>query len=78
MIQLRRRSDIQGAIICVGIFSMLMAQTFINVGMNLMLLPVIGVTLPLFTAGGTSVVVVYAAVGLVMSVARQNPKTLFD
>ena len=78
MIQLRRRSDIQGSIICVGIFSMLMAQTFINVGMNLMLLPVIGVTLPLFTAGGTSVVVVYAAVGLVMSVARQNPKTLFD
>ena len=78
MIQIARRSDMAGAMICVGIFAMLMAQTFINIGMNLMLLPVIGVTLPLFTAGGTSVVVVYCAIGLVMSVARQNPSTLFD
>jgi rod shape determining protein RodA len=74
----RRSSDMMGSMICVGIFSMLMAQTFINIGMNLMLLPVIGVTLPLFTAGGTSVLMTYCAIGLVMSVARQNPENLFN
>ena len=43
--------------------------------MNLQVLPVIGVTLPFFSAGGSSVVMVYLSVGLVMSVgitARRN------
>lgn len=74
----KRSTDLQGSVICVGIFGMFMAQTVINIGMNLSLLPVIGVTLPLFSAGGTSVLVVYAAIGLVLSVARHNPKNLFD
>ncbi len=74
----RRSTDSRGSLICVGIFGMLMAQTVINIGMNLSLLPVIGVTLPLFSAGGTSVVVVYCAIGLVLSVARHNPKNLFN
>ena len=73
----RRSADTQGSLVCVGIFGMLMAQTFINIGMNVSLLPVIGVTLPLFSAGGTSVIVTYCAIGLVLSVARHNPKTLF-
>ncbi len=74
----RRSADGRGSFICVGVFGMLMAQTFINVGMNLMLLPCIGVTLPLFTAGGTSVLVTYCAMGLVLCVAKHNPKTLFN
>ena len=74
----RRSNDLRGSLICVGVFAMLMAQTAINIGMNLSLLPVIGVTLPLFSAGGTSVIVTYAAIGLVLSVARHNPKTLFN
>lgn len=74
----RRSADVSGSLICVGVFGMMMAQTVINIGMNLSLLPVIGVTLPLFTAGGTSVVVIYCAIGLVLSVARHNPKALFD
>lgn len=74
----RRSADGRGSFICVGIFGMLMAQTFINIGMNVSLLPVIGVTLPLFSAGGTSVIVTYCAMGLALSVARHNPKSLFD
>ena len=74
----RRSADPSGSLVCVGIFGMLMAQTFINIGMNVSLLPVIGVTLPLFSAGGTSVIVTYCAIGLVLSVARHNPKSLFD
>ncbi len=74
----RRSRDVSGSMVCVGVFGMLMAQTFINIGMNLSLLPVIGVTLPLFSAGGTSVIVVYCAIGMVLSVARRHPKALFD
>ncbi|MBQ3008588.1 MAG: FtsW/RodA/SpoVE family cell cycle protein [Oscillospiraceae bacterium] len=74
----RRSTDMAGSLVCVGVFGMMMAQTFINIGMNLSLLPVIGVTLPLFSAGGTSVIVIYCAIGLVLSVARHNPKALFD
>jgi len=74
----RRSADSRGSYICTGVFAMMMAQTVINIGMNLSIMPVIGVTLPLFTAGGTSVVVTYCAIGLVLSVARHNPKALFD
>lgn len=64
--------DDLGKYICVGVFAMLSVQTIINIGMVLSLLPVIGITLPLFSAGGTSVVVTYGAIGLVLSVACNN------
>lgn len=57
-----------GLVICAGVFSMLLAQTVINVGMCLWLLPVIGVTLPFFSAGGTSLLCTYLSIGVVMSV----------
>ena len=60
--------DALGRHICVGIFAALFLQTFINLGMNLQVLPVIGVTLPFFSAGGSSVVMMYLCVGLVLSV----------
>ncbi len=64
--------DYLGRFICVGVFAMLSVQSIINIGMVLTVLPVIGITLPLFSAGGTSVVVTYCAVGLVLSVAFHN------
>ena len=48
-----------------------------NVGMNLRLLPVIGVTLPFYSAGGSSVLMLYICVGLVLSVHMHNKKKLF-
>lgn len=57
-----------GLVICSGVFTMLLAQTTINVGMCLWLLPVIGVTLPFFSAGGTSLLCTYLSIGVVMSV----------
>ena len=53
-----------------------MAQIFVNVGMNLRL-PVIGVTLPFYSAGGSSVLMLYICVGLVLSVYMHNTKKLF-
>ncbi len=67
-----KSDDLLGKFICIGVFAMLASQTVINIGMVLSLLPVIGITLPLFSAGGTSVVVTYCAIGLVLSVAYQN------
>lgn len=63
-----RSTDALGRYICVGIFAALFVQCVINLGMNLQVLPVIGVTLPFFSAGGSSVVMMYFCVGLVLSV----------
>ena len=69
-----RSDDYLGKFICVGVFAMLASQTVINLGMVLSVLPVIGITLPFFSAGGTSVVVTYCGIGLVLSVAYHNRK----
>ncbi|WP_040197348.1 FtsW/RodA/SpoVE family cell cycle protein [Candidatus Soleaferrea massiliensis] len=73
----RASADWMGKSICVGVFMMLASQTIINIGMNLGVLPVIGVTLPFFSAGGSSVVTVYMGIGLVLSVYMHNKTTLF-
>ena len=69
--------DMLGSFICAGIGGAFMAQIFVNVGMNLRLLPVIGVTLPFYSAGGSSVLMLYICVGLVLSVYMHNTKSLF-
>ncbi len=61
-----------GKLICVGIFAMIFAQSVINIGMCTSVLPVIGVTLPFFSAGGTSLGCLYLGVGLALSVYRHR------
>lgn len=68
--------DKLGVLICSGVFAMFFTQSFINIAMVLCAFPVIGVTLPFFSQGGTSVVVSYVAVGMVMSVYRANRKEI--
>lgn len=57
-----------GKLICVGIFAMLVSQIVVNLGMCLSITPVIGVTLPFFSAGGTSLLCLFCSIGVVMSV----------
>lgn len=52
---------------CVGVAGMLLFQMVANVGMCLFVLPVIGLTLPFFSYGGSSVLALYIAVGMVSS-----------
>ena len=59
-------------IMCYGVAAMIAGQVIINVGMCLMLLPVIGITLPFFSAGGSSNLCIYFAVGLILSFYRYN------
>ena len=54
--------------ICIGIGSMLIWQVIINVGMCTGLTPVIGLTLPFFSYGGSSIVSTYAAMGIIAGI----------
>lgn len=67
--------DPLGANLCFGVAGLIASQTIINIGMNLRLAPVIGITLPLFSAGGSAVVSVYLGIGLALSVWYQNSMT---
>ena len=72
--------DNEGYLMCSGIAVMLFAQVLVNIGMELSLLPCIGITLPLFSAGGSSSLCIYLALGIAFSVYRfsQAPEeTLF-
>lgn len=62
--------DNAGYLMCCGIAVMLFAQILVNVGMELSLLPCIGITLPLFSAGGSSSLCIYLALGIEYSVYR--------
>ena len=60
--------DRLGMYLCVGVMAMIGFQSMINIGMVVRLLPVIGITLPFFSAGGSSVAMLYLGIGLVLSV----------
>lgn len=78
-IGLKARDNV-GYLMCMGVAVMLFAQVIINIGMELSLLPCIGITLPLFSAGGSSSLSVYLAMGIVLSVYRfskNQQKSLF-
>lgn len=69
-----KTADNAGKYITYGVFSMLASQTVINIGMVLGLIPVIGITLPFFSSGGTSVLTVLLGIGLVQSVYYNKDK----
>ena len=68
----KRADTFSASMICYGVMFMIMAQVVVNVGMCLSLLPVIGITLPFISAGGSSVLTLYLSVGLVLSVYRSS------
>ncbi len=73
----RLAKDETGSIICVGVFAAFGMQVFINVGMVLMVLPVIGITLPFFSAGGSSIIASFWSLGLALSVYMHRKKEIF-
>ncbi len=60
------------SLICVGMAGMLIFQTVMNIGMCLFLLPVVGLTLPFFSYGGTSVMTLFAAMGVVSGIKKRS------
>ena len=73
----RTAYDPLGAYICYGFFAMFFSQCLINIGMCVSALPVIGITLPFLSAGGTSVCITYLGVGLLLSVQVHRQRNLF-
>ncbi|NCB62783.1 MAG: cell division protein FtsW [Clostridia bacterium] len=69
----------QSALIAAGCAGMLGVQVFLNVGMCLYILPVVGLTLPFFSSGGSSIITLFAAMGIVSSIKmRTLPSWLQD
>ena len=64
----RLAEDAFGLLISVGIFSMILFQTFQSVGMSTGIMPITGIPLPLISYGGSSIVTTFLGLGLVESV----------
>lgn len=72
-----RASTTFSALLAVGVGGMFLFQVFMNIFMNVGLLPVMGLTLPFFSYGGTSVLTMYAALGIAAGVRmREKPSWL--
>ncbi len=64
--------DLFGSLVAAGVLAMLMFQVFVNVGMAVGIMPITGVTLPLMSYGGSSVITTLLAVGLLQSIYVQG------
>ena len=69
----RQSSHDYGMFIAVGVAAVIIAQTLENVGMCLAILPVVGITLPFLSCGGSSLLATYILVGMVHSVKSHRP-----
>jgi len=75
----RHASSPFSAYVCMGMAGMLLSQITFNVGMCLYVLPVMGLTLPFISSGGSSIITLFAAMGIISSVkARPMPSWLRD
>ncbi len=69
-----RLSDPYAYLIVIGVFFLLLTQTVTNVGMNMGIMPIIGVTLPLVSYGGSSLITSFILLGIVSSIGYENKK----
>lgn len=68
----KKSADGPSTLMCYGLGAMIASQTIINIAMCLRVGPVIGITLPFFSAGGSSSLCLYIGLGLALSVFRTN------
>ena len=68
----KKAISVTGKLICCAVAVMIITQVVVNVGMVLKLLPVVGITLPFMSAGGSSNLCIYIAIGMVLSVYRSS------
>jgi len=69
-----KSNDLLGLLVCMGIAAMFVVQVIENIGMCLNILPVVGITLPFFSYGGSSMVTCFAAMGIVSGI-KMRPKS---
>lgn len=69
--------DAFGRLLASGILAMIMFQMFVNVGMNIGLMPVTGIPLPLISYGGSSLITTLGSFGILQSVLLRHRKLVF-
>lgn len=73
----RTAKDTFGSVICVGIISYFLFAIIQNIGMTISLLPITGITLPLVSYGGSSLLTTILSIGLVLNVGMRRKKIHF-
>lgn len=68
----RKSKDKFGSVLAMGCLSMIVWHVIVNIGMEVVLLPVVGVTLPFFSYGGSSLITNMIAVGILSSVSLRR------
>jgi rod shape determining protein RodA len=66
-------TDPFGRLLAVGLCALIFAQSVINIGMTIGLMPVTGMTLPFVSMGGSGLIMNYLAIGLLIDIARRRP-----
>lgn len=64
--------DTFGALLAAGITGWLCIQAFINIAVVVTLVPITGITLPFLSAGGSSLIISFAAIGILLSISRET------
>jgi len=77
LILAQEAEDYFGSILAAGIAIFIGFHTFVNIGMTLGLLPVVGIPLPFVSYGGTSLVINMTAIGILQSIAMRRQKLIF-
>lgn len=63
-------SDLFGKYVATGIVTLILSQAFINIGVNLNILPLTGITLPFISYGGSSLLSLMLAIGVLLNISR--------
>ncbi len=69
--------DMFGALLAVGVVSMITFQIMVNIGMTVAIMPVTGIPLPLFSYGGSSMVANMIAIGVLLNINMRRQKNIF-
>jgi len=59
--------------VCVGLAGFVASQVVVNVGMNIGLLPITGITLPFLSYGGSSLITLWMTTGMIVNIAMRRP-----
>ena len=69
--------DVFGRLLATGLVIFILLQTFINVAVNLGLLPVTGIPLPFVSQGGSSLITLFVGIGILQSVVLRHRRAIF-
>ncbi len=78
MVVIKDTDDKFGSLLVLGVLAMIFFQVTVNIGMNTGILPVTGITLPLLSYGGSSLIVTLVSLSLIPSVARFGRRAMVE